>query len=112
MLKTFLSSFILLLCLTACQDAKNYDKAAKGICDCQQPMIDKLEAMLAAQEAGKQITEAMLDELDDAITPISDCMDDVQEEFGLTDIEDGEKIDAAIQKICPTHEKIMERMEE
>lgn len=112
-IKSFLIAIIAMAVIFSCENENLHKVAAQQLCDCQRPMVDKLNSVLDLKSSGKIVSEEMLESFDQVMDQASECMDAAMKPFGDEfDFQDEEKITEAMNELCPQIEKDLRKLED
>lgn len=101
---------MLLIACFACNSGKNYDKMAKELCACMQPLADLNVKLQQAQSTNDQATmQQLFDEVERVANQSGDCANDLEKKYGLVDGDDEQKATEAMKKACPEIAAIVEQ---
>lgn len=112
-IKSLLIAIIAMTSVFSCENENLHKVAAQQLCDCQKPMVDKLNSVLDLKSSGKIVSEEMLESFDQVMDQASECMDAAMKPFGDEfDFQDEEKITEAMNELCPQIEKDLRKLED
>ncbi|MCP3928498.1 MAG: hypothetical protein GY705_05290 [Bacteroidetes bacterium] len=115
-MKTYLHLFLLFLLAifvtTGCSKGDKYEKMAKELCQCMEPLAEmSRKAQELTDAGGEEAMKSFMEEMRQTAEDAEACATQLEKKYGEVPVEDEEKAEEALLKYCPEIIEIMEGAE-